>query len=217
MTNEKKIKNTIKQFMKKIETVDNDFIGEVVGVAQAIGGLKEALEKINKCLDQRQFEKASSLGYRDVSSEFIFLQRTLGGLSHNVLQKDKIIQDICIELCNDIENISYEEVAPLVEKKMTSLEPIQNPMKIEISIGEKTVEKLLSIQNIRQTPIENLAEKIVASAMKNDEQFWQEQENNGPLIPNIKHEEKESYTGEESFNHIKALGEQAKERIKNLY
>jgi len=217
MTREKKIKNTVEQFMKEIETVDNDFIGEVIGVAQAIGGLKEALEKINKCLDQRQFEKASNLGYSDVSSEFIFLQRTLGGLNHTVSQKDKIIQDICIELCSELENLSYEEVAPLVEKKMTSLEPIKNPMKIEISIGKKTVEKLLSLQNIRHTPIEHLVERIIASAMKNNEQFWQEQENSKPSIPNIRHEEKEFYTSDESFDHIKALGKQEKERSKNLY
>lgn len=172
---------------------------------------------MSKCLDKRQFEKASSLGYGDISSEFIFLQRCLGGLNHTVSQKQKITQDICLELSNELENISYEEVAPLVEKKMQSLEPIEKPMEIEISIGEKTAKKLLSLQNIRHTPIEHLVEHIIASAMKNDEQLWQEEENNKTPIPNIKHKKKQSYTSDESLNHLKALQEQEKERIKNLY
>ena len=193
------------------------FLGDVIGVAQAIGQLEEALEKVNQCLDKREFEKASNLGYSDVSSAFIFLQRCLGGLNGTIGQKEKLIQDICLELCNELDNVRNEEVAPLVEQKIESLKPIDNPTKIEILLGKKTADKLQSLQNIRHTPIENLVESILASAMQKDEQYWHELENSKPSIPNIIKEDKEYYSSDEVSNHIEALGEQQKERFKSLY
>ena len=97
---------------------------------------------------------------------------------------------------------------------MESLQPINNPTKIEILLGKKTTEKLQSLQNIRHTPIENLVENIIASAMQKDEKDWQELENSKPSIPNIKNEKKEFYTGDEVQSHIEALG--ACPRMENL-
>ena len=165
------IENIIAQKKNKIKNVDEAFFGDVIGVAQALSQLKEALEKVDVCLDRREFEKASSLGYSDVSSEFIFLQRCLAGLNDTVKQKEKLIQDICLELCNELDNVRNEEVAPLVEQEIESLNPIDNPMKIEILLGKKTAEKLQSLQNIRHTPIENLVESILASAMQKNEKY----------------------------------------------
>ena len=214
-------KKCIEKFISKkkdeIEAVNENFFGDVVSVAQASGQLKEALEKVDACLDKRKFEEASQLGYRDIASEFIFLQRCLGALNDTVTQKQKVIQDICIELCNELDNVSYEEVAPLVEAQIETLEPIDNPMKIEILIGKKTAQKLQSLQNIRHTPIEHLVELILASAMKDDEKNWRKLEKSKALIPNIKSEKKKRYTGDEVFDHLKALGKQEKERSKNLY
>ena len=64
----------------ELETVDHAVIGEVVGIAQAIGDLRKALDALDGLLDERQFEKAAASGYQDIASAFIFLQRTLGGL-----------------------------------------------------------------------------------------------------------------------------------------
>jgi hypothetical protein len=213
----KYIDSIIAQKKNEIKDIEGDFFGNVIGVAQAIDQLTEALKKVNTCLDHREFEKASSLGYKDVSSEFIFLQRCLGGLNDTVRQKEKLIQDVCLELCHDLDNVRNEEVAPLVEQEIESLKPIDNPLKIEILLGKKTTEKLQSLQNIRHTPIENLIEGILASAMQKDEKYWQELENSKPSIPNIRNEKKEFYTGDEIHSHIEALSEQHKERIKNLY
>ena len=69
-----------------------------------------------------------ALNAYDVSSKFIFLQRCLGGLNDMVRQKEKIIQDICIELCNELDNIHYEEVAPLVEQEIENLKPIDKEL-----------------------------------------------------------------------------------------
>ena len=191
------IENKVTQKKSAIKDIDEAFYGDVLGVAQALGQLKEALEKVETCLDRREFEKASSLGYSDVSSEFIFLQRCLGGLNDTVMQKQKLIQDIGLELCKELDNVRYEEVAPIVEQEIESLKPKDKPMKVEILLGKKTVKKLQSLQNIRHTPIENLVETILASAMQKDEKYWHELENNKIPIPHINDEKKELYTSDE--------------------
>lgn len=90
-------------------------------------------------------------------------------------------------------------------------------MKVEIFIGEKTVEKLYALEKIRHTPIEHIIERIIASAMKNDEKTWQEVENKEPSIPNISQEEKELYSSEEVSDNLEAKCKQHKERHNNLY
>ncbi len=211
------IANLVTQKKSDIETLDDSFFGNVGGVSQAISQLKDALEKVDRCIGNREFQQASNLGYSDVSSEFIFLQRVLGALNDTVNQKDILIQDICLELCNELEKISYEEVAPFVTQKMESLKPRKAPEKIEIALGKRTVEKLHALQNIRHTPIEHIAENIIASAMQKNEKYWQELEKNLPKIPNMKNEQKEFYSGDEVFDHIKAVGKQLKERNEKLY
>ena len=58
--------------LNSINSVDQDFFDDTIGVAHAIGDLKKALKKLDKCLEQRHFEKASQLGYSGLSSAFIF-------------------------------------------------------------------------------------------------------------------------------------------------
>ena len=50
-----------------IETIDNTILMETVGVAIAVGKLRESLDKVESHLDDRQFEKASHVGYQDVA------------------------------------------------------------------------------------------------------------------------------------------------------
>jgi len=59
-----------------IARLDDEFVGEVVGVAQALDELRKALRRIEICLDTRELEKASRIGYGSVADNFIFLQRT---------------------------------------------------------------------------------------------------------------------------------------------
>ncbi|KZX91686.1 MULTISPECIES: hypothetical protein [unclassified Sulfitobacter] len=51
----------------ELETVDQAMMGEVVGVAQAVGDLRKALDELDGQLDARRFEKAAALGYQDGS------------------------------------------------------------------------------------------------------------------------------------------------------
>ena len=211
------IENAVKNNKDNINAIYDCFYGDMLGVAQAIGQLKEALEKIDTCLNQREFEQASALGYSDVSSEFIFLQRCLGSLNDTVMQKEKLTQEIGIEVSNQLESVKNEEVAVLVGNQMESLKPIVKPKKIEILLGQETVNKLHSLQNIRHTPIEHLVERIVVSAMQNDEKHWQAQEKDKTPTANIKTENIEYYSQGEVFSHLKALAEQEAERLNNLF
>ena len=211
------IERSVSKRKAEISKINDSFFGEVIGVSQAIGELKESLESISKCLDERQFEKASQLGYTEVASAFIFLQRALGGLNDTNGRKQELIQDIGLEVGKNHKDIHYEEIAPFVESGMESLKPIKNPTKIEIFIGDKTVEKLNELESIRNTPKEHLVENIVASAIKNDAKVWHELESSEPPIPHIKREEKELYTGEEVSSRMKARSEQHRQRRENLY
>jgi len=219
MANSRKqyIDDAVENSKDSISAIDESFYTDMSGVAQAVVQLRKALDKVDTCLNQREFEKASSLGYSDVSSEFIFLQRCLGSLNDTVMQKEKIIQDICLEVSDEVVKIKNEDVAVLVENKMESLKPIASPKKIEILLGNETVEKLQLLHEIRHTPIEHLVEVIIASAMRDQEKHWQKAEEEKLVIPKSKTENKTYYSVDEVASHIKALSEQQAERLNNLY
>ncbi|HEX7669747.1 MAG TPA: hypothetical protein VF395_09200 [Polyangiaceae bacterium] len=111
---------------KEIAALDDEFFGEVVGVAQAIGELRKALNQLSASLDGREFEQASALGYGAVAVEFIFLQRTLGGLQGACLSKEKLVSDIAYEL-----RCPYEEVLPQVDAVMQSPHPLSDKQRKE--------------------------------------------------------------------------------------
>ena len=64
---------------------------ETVGVAIAVGKLRESLDKVESHLDDRQFEKASHVGYQDVAYNFVYVQRTLAGLQTVAYQKEALL------------------------------------------------------------------------------------------------------------------------------
>jgi hypothetical protein len=104
---------------KDLAALDDEFFAEVVGVAQAIDGLRRALSKVSLALDARQYEKASALGYQEVASEFVFLQRTLGGLQGACVEKERLVQDLAFAL-----RCPYEDVLPKVDALLVSARPI---------------------------------------------------------------------------------------------
>lgn len=114
------IQNAIDESLDEIRDLDETLMMEVVGVAEAIDRLREALDQLNACLDEREFERASDLGYRNIASNFIFLQRTLGGLQQQALKKSQIISDIALRSGVGV----YEQVAPFVEEILQSSKPI---------------------------------------------------------------------------------------------
>ncbi|MEC3863281.1 hypothetical protein VK792_18485 [Mesobacterium sp. TK19101] len=104
----------------ELETVDQAVMGEVVGVAQAIGDLRNALDALDGHLDDRKFERAAALGYQDIASAFIFLQRTLGGLQSAEHIRHEFISSIAEQL-----QCPHEDAEPLVAARLQCLKPRQ--------------------------------------------------------------------------------------------
>lgn len=121
----KKVARLIASKRKELAALDDEFFGEIVGVAQAIDALRAALKQVSAALDARQFEKASALGYEQVASEFIFLQRTLGGLQGACLHKEGLVQELAVAL-----RCPYEDVLPKVDAMMESARPIDRKQRI---------------------------------------------------------------------------------------
>lgn len=110
---------------KELAALDDEFFAEVVGVAQAIDALRKALSKLSSALDARQYEKASAIGYKEVASEFVFLQRTLGGLQGACLHKEGLVQNLAFAL-----RCPYDDVLPKVDALLASTRPINRKQRI---------------------------------------------------------------------------------------
>jgi hypothetical protein len=122
---------------KDIGSLDDKTIGEVVGVAHALDDMRKALRELDACLDRREFEEATRLGYGSISSAYVFLQRTLGGLNDCSMQKQCIVQDVAREL-----RCSYDEALPHVDAVMVSPHPKKKEPPEEQAVGEALVESL---------------------------------------------------------------------------
>lgn len=113
-----KLESAIQNRAEKIKEIDDNLFGDIIGVAEAIGRLKDSLDEIDVKMGERALEEAADLGYRDVASNFIFLQRVLGALKDSCYDKIKLVQDIAVET-----KYKYEEVEPQVNAKLNSLQP----------------------------------------------------------------------------------------------
>ena len=121
----KRVERLVGSKRKELAALDDQFFGEVVGVAEAIYALRTALKQISAALDSRQFEKASAIGYGKVAEEFVFLQRTLGGLQGACLHKEKLVSDLALTLRRP-----YEDVLPKVNAVMQSARPLDRKQRI---------------------------------------------------------------------------------------
>lgn len=101
-----------------LDHLDDTVMGEVVGIAHAAGDLRKALDVLDRVLDERRFEAAAALGYADIASAFIFLQRTLGGLQVAEYRKHALISEVAQEM-----RLAYEEVEPHVTARLKSSQP----------------------------------------------------------------------------------------------
>ena len=114
------IQNAIHESRDEINNLDNALMMEVVGAAEAMNRLRNALDQLEACLDKRDFDAAANLGYRDIASNFICLQRTLGGLQHQENKKSQLISDIARRSGVGV----YEVVAPFVNELLQSSKPL---------------------------------------------------------------------------------------------
>lgn len=95
-----------------IEALNNDLMMATVGVAMALDELRKSINLIEAHLNQREFEKASQVGYQELANHFVYVQRTLAGIQTSVHRKEELISEIAL-----IAKTAYEDVAPFVEKR----------------------------------------------------------------------------------------------------
>ena len=110
------IKEAIAASRDKIREIDEKIIGQSIGVSTAINELRKGLSKIEDCLQKREYYEASNIGYREVSSSFVFLQRALGGIQGAMADKEELVSEIALQSGVNV----YEEVEPLVNEIMAS-------------------------------------------------------------------------------------------------
>lgn len=120
----------------ELETVDHAVMGEVVGVAHAVGDLRKALDALEGLLGERQFEKAAASGYQEIASAFIFLQRTLGGLQSAESNRHAFISSIAEEL-----QCAHEDAEPLVGARFQCLKPRQELTGEELAAAKARLQR----------------------------------------------------------------------------
>ncbi|NOT13508.1 MAG: hypothetical protein HOP23_17065 [Methylococcaceae bacterium] len=67
ITDPQKIRSIIDGKSAEIKAIDNDMIMETVGGSMSLDKLRESIERIETHLDDREFEKALQLGYRELA------------------------------------------------------------------------------------------------------------------------------------------------------
>lgn len=92
---------------KELQEVSDELIGDTIGLCQAVDLLLQDLAQLSRHLDERNYEAAAQLGYESLASNFIFLQRCLGGLSKSCNDRNSIIQALARE-----RRTSFEEEKP---------------------------------------------------------------------------------------------------------
>ncbi len=118
----KKVGRLVASRRKELAALDDEFFAAVVGVAQAIDALRAALKQVSAALDARQYEKASALGYKEAASEFVFLQRTLGGLQGACLEKEGFVQDLAFVAALSLRGRPARRSTPCLHPPAQSIE-----------------------------------------------------------------------------------------------
>jgi hypothetical protein len=124
----------------ELESIDQSIMGEVVGVAQAVGDMRKALGALDVVLNERHFEQAAALGYGEIASAFIFLQRALGGLQSADLDREAFTSSIAEQL-----KCSFEDAEPHVAALLQCLKP-----KPDLSDEERAAAKASFTARIRK-------------------------------------------------------------------
>ena len=78
-------------------------------VSQASDALRKAIDAIKIEMAQNDCEGAAALGYKDLSSAYVFLQRTLGDLQSTGIARSRLITEIAGQV-----GYTFEEVAALL-------------------------------------------------------------------------------------------------------
>jgi bifunctional DNA-binding transcriptional regulator/antitoxin component of YhaV-PrlF toxin-antitoxin module len=127
-----KLEATIDAQAAELARLNEAIIMDVVGIAQAAGDLRDALDALDDKLDARDLRGAADLGYRDIASAFIFLQRTLGALNSTDGDLSAAVSEVAWAAGR-----SYEDVEPAVLTKLDAMHPKAESDPLMIKMGVK--------------------------------------------------------------------------------
>ena len=100
------------QMENRFEQALLDKVGAKVGVSQASSVLRKALDLVASVMKRHDCEEAAALGYSDVSSAYIFLQRTLGDLQSSGYARSELISEIAGQV-----GYTFEDVVKLLPEE----------------------------------------------------------------------------------------------------
>ena len=103
------IKSSISQRAKELEDAFMNVLIHSAPVLQCADLLKKAIDEIVSCIDSDQCEQAADLGYEDLSSNYIWMQRALGSLKDAAMQCSEAISQVAGDC-----GLAHEQVKPLV-------------------------------------------------------------------------------------------------------
>lgn len=109
-----KLEKLLDQHAERLHEIDQAIIMDSVGMAMAADHLRKALDKLDQLIDERKYEEAAALGYDEIASEFIFLQRTMGAIPTTLGGFHNFVGDMVVAGGGT----SYEAVAPDVKARM---------------------------------------------------------------------------------------------------
>jgi hypothetical protein len=140
-TQQDAVKASIGKRAKELEEAFMDVIIQSVPVFQCADAMKKSIDEILQAIESDQFERAAALGYDAFCSNFVWMQRTLGGMNDAAMQCSEAISGVAVDC-----GLAHEQVKPLVAE---FFERIREPRGKTVSDDERKSELDEMLANFR--------------------------------------------------------------------
>lgn len=118
----KKIEEAVASSIDEIKKIDKLLIQTAEEVDLALGGFRNALNKLHTSLDERELTEVTKIGNQDVFSNQTILKRALDRLQEAQYKKSKLIY----KLNKEHDTHSHEEIEALINRHMESANKKEN-------------------------------------------------------------------------------------------
>jgi hypothetical protein len=105
------IKASIERRATELEESYMNVLIQAGPVYQCADAMKKSIDDILETIQADQFEKAASLGYRDFAANFIWMQRSLGGMNDAAMKCSEVVSLVALDC-----HMAFEQVYPLVKE-----------------------------------------------------------------------------------------------------
>lgn len=137
------VETSIKNRSKELEDAFWDVIIQSTPVYQCADAMKKSIEEILQAIDADQFEKAANLGYRDFCANFVWMQRTLGGINDAAMHFSEAISKVAFDC-----GLAHEQVKPIV---LAFCERVRGPRGSTLTAEERKRKLDEMLANFRHT------------------------------------------------------------------